>query len=132
VYDAAVPSLRWTKGGHYIAFQPYQIAVSNVEDREAAIKEVEGLVKLVNRTWERRAEITPDYETHQRPTPLAIYRLLPGTNCRRCGQPTCWSFALKLVAAQVRLAECLPLAEPQYADRLARLQGLVTDAPAIG
>jgi ArsR family metal-binding transcriptional regulator len=132
VYDAAVPSLRWTKGGHYIAFQPYQIAVSNVEDREAAIKEVEGLVKLVNRTWERRAEITPDYETHQRPTPLAIYRLLPGTNCRRCGQPTCWSFALKLVAAQVRLAECLPLAEPQYADRLAQLQGLVTDAPAIG
>ena len=132
VYEAAVPSLRWTKGGHYVTFQPYQIAVSNVEDREAAIKEVEGLVQLVNRTWERRAEITPDYETHQRPTPLAIYRLLPGTNCRRCGQPTCWSFALKLVAAQVRLAECLPLAEPQYADRLAQLQGLVSDAPAIG
>jgi ArsR family metal-binding transcriptional regulator len=132
VYDAAVPSLRWTKGGHYVAFQPYQIAVSNVEDREAAIKEVEGLVRLVNRTWERRTEITPDHETRQRPTPLAIYRLLPGTNCRRCGQPTCWSFALKLAVAQAKLAECTPLAEPQYAERLARLQAIVIDAPAIG
>lgn len=132
IYDAAVPSLRWTKGGHYVTFQPYQIAVSNVENREEAIKEVESLVRLVNRTWERRGEITPDYEMRQRPTPLAIYKLLPGTNCRQCGQPTCWNFALKLVAAQVKLVECLPLAEPQYAERLARLQAIVIDAPAIG
>jgi len=23
IYDANVPALRWTKGGHYVAFQPY-------------------------------------------------------------------------------------------------------------
>ena len=51
VYSAAGPSLIWTKGGHKVAFHPYQIAVSNVQDRDAAIREVEGLVKLVNRTW---------------------------------------------------------------------------------
>jgi len=132
VYNPSVPALTWTKGGQYVAFQPYQIAVSNVEDRQAGIKEVEGLVKLVNRTWERRDEIEPDYETHRRPTPMEVYKLLPGTNCKQCGQPTCFTFALKLVAAQARLEDCPPLFEPQYADRLAQLQAIVIEAPAIG
>lgn len=139
IYTAAAPAVTWTKGGHYVAFHPYQIAVSNVEDRDAAIKEVEGLVRLVNRTWERRAEIEPDYETHARPTPMALYKLLPGTNCKQCSQPTCFTFALKVAAAQVKLENCPPLFEPQYADRLAQLQrscataqGIVIEAPAIG
>lgn len=131
-YEPNVPSLRWTKGGHYVAFQPYQIAVSNVEDRDAAIREIEGIIKLVNRTWERRAEIEPSYEVRRRPTPLEIYKLLPGTNCRRCGQPTCFTFALKLAASQARLAECPPLWEPAQAERLVSLQEIVIEAPAIG
>ena len=132
VYKPAAKALTWKKGGHNIAFHAYEIATSNVEDREAATKEIEGLAKLVNRTWERRAEITPDHETHQRPTPMAIYQLLPGTNCKGCGEPTCFSFALKLAASQRKVADCPPLSEPAYADRLAALQAIVIEAPAIG
>ncbi|MGB9722456.1 MAG: (Fe-S)-binding protein [Chloroflexia bacterium] len=132
VYHPGALALTWTKGGHYVAFHPYEIAVSNVEDREAAIREIEGLIKLVNRTWERRAEIIPDYETHRRPTPMEVYKLLPGSNCKRCGQPTCFTFALRLAAAQARLEECPLLFEPEYADRLARLREIVIEAPAIG
>jgi hypothetical protein len=109
-----------------------QIATSNVEDREAAEKELKGLIELVNRTWERRAEIAPDYETHQRPTPMAIYKLLPQTNCKQCGEPTCFTFAIKLAAAQVKLSGCAPVFEPQYERNLAELEGIVIDAPAIG
>jgi ArsR family metal-binding transcriptional regulator len=68
----------------------------------------------------------------QRPTPMAIYKLLPNTNCKECGEPTCYSFALKLTAAQKKLANCPPLAEPQYAEKLAALEQIVTEAPAIG
>lgn len=131
VYNAAAPAVTWTKGGHNIAFHPYQIAVSNVKDRDAAIQEVEGLVRLVNRTWERRAEIEPDYEMRRWPTPMEVYKLLPGTNCKQCGQPTCFTFALKLAAAQVQSGDCPPLFEPQYADRLARLLAIASDMPAI-
>ena len=53
-------------------------------------------------------------------------------NCRQCGQPTCWNFALKLVAAQVELAACPPLGEPTYAERLAALEALLVPMPAIG
>ena len=132
VYNRAANTLTWKKGGHNIAFHPYEIATSNVEDRAAAVAELEGLIDLVNRTWERRAEITPDTTERQRPTAMALYKLLPGTNCRACGQPSCWNFALKLAAAQVELTACTPLYEPAYAEKLAALQTLLVSMPAIG
>ncbi len=131
VYHPNANALTWKKGGHNIAFHAYEIATSNVEDRVAAVKEVKGLIELVNRTWERRAEITPDTQARQRPTPMAVYKLLPGTNCKQCGDPTCWTFALKLVASQKKLADCPPLHENQYTDRLAALEAMIIDAPTI-
>jgi ArsR family metal-binding transcriptional regulator len=132
VYNPAAKALTWKKGGHAVAFHPYKIATSNVEDQAAAEKEIDGLVALVNRLWEHRAEITPDRETHQRPTPMAVYKLLPQTNCRQCGEPTCFTFALKLAAAQKRISDCPPLLTAPYAGKLAALQAIVVEAPAIG
>src|SRR3990172_2718384 len=132
VYHRAANALTWKKGGHNIAFHAYEIATSNAEDRDAAIREIDGLIKLVNRIWEQRAEITPDYETHQRPTPMAVYKLLPQTNCKQCGEPTCFTFALKLAASQKQITDCPPLSEPKYAERQAALQTIVIEAPAIG
>jgi ArsR family metal-binding transcriptional regulator len=132
VYHRAAQALTWKKGGHNIAFHAHEIGTSNVEDRNVAIKELDGLVELVNRTWERRDEIEPSYETRQRPAPMAVFRLLPQTNCRACGEPTCFSFALKLTAAQKTPAACPPLSEPAYAGQLAALEALLPEAPAIG
>ena len=132
LYLPEAKALTWKKGGHNIAFHDYEIATSNVEDRDGAEKELRGLIDLVNRTWERRAEITPDHTTRQRPTPMAIYKLLPNTNCKQCGESTCYSFALKLAVSQKKLADCPPLFESQYAEKLAALQEIVIDAPAIG
>jgi ArsR family metal-binding transcriptional regulator len=133
VYNAAAPALTWKKAGHNVAFHPYQIAISNVADRDAAIGEVESLIKLVNRTWERRAEIEPDHTSRRRPGPMDIYNLLPRTNCRACGQPTCYTFALKLTLGQVELADCPVIQEPAYAGQWAQLRDLLPeDMPAIG
>lgn len=37
---------------------------------------------------------------------LVIYKLLPKTNCKECGFPTCLAFAMKLAARQVELSAC--------------------------
>jgi ArsR family metal-binding transcriptional regulator len=132
IYHPSANALTWKKGGHNTAFHSYEIATSNVDDREGAEKELKGLIELVNRTWERRAEITPDTATRQRPTPMAIYKLLPNTNCKQCGEPTCYSFGLKLAVSQKKLGDCPPLFESQNADKLTALQEIVIDAPAIG
>jgi len=131
IYHPTANALTWKKGGHNIAFHAYEVATSNVEDRESAEKELEGLVDLVNRTWERRNEIIPNYETRQRPTPMAIFKLLPQTNCKQCGEPTCYTFAIKLAVAQKKLTECPLLFEQGFAEKLATLQDIIIDLPAI-
>ena len=78
-YIAQAPSLTWKKGGRNIAFWSYKIAIGHLEDRARAEKVAQGLVDLVNRTWERRGEIEPDYEMHKRPGPLEVDKLLPQT-----------------------------------------------------
>ncbi len=39
-------------------------------------------------------------------TGLQIYKLLPKTNCKECGFPTCLAFAMKLAAKQAELSQC--------------------------
>jgi len=42
---------------------------------------------------------------------IEIYKLLPKTNCKDCGFPTCMAFALKLAAKQVELSACPHVSE---------------------
>jgi ArsR family metal-binding transcriptional regulator len=109
-----------------------QIAIGNVEDYDVAVAELGELIGLINRTWERRAEITPVFETRQRPSLMTAYRLLPQTNCQECGEPTCYAFAIKLVATQKTMADCPPLFEPIHAEKRVALQGLIGAASAMG
>jgi acetyl-CoA decarbonylase/synthase complex subunit gamma len=39
-------------------------------------------------------------------TGLQIFKLLPNTNCRKCGYPTCLAFAMKLAAGRESLEKC--------------------------
>jgi len=40
-----------------------------------------------------RAEIEPRFEGAPKPSIIEILRLLPKTNCHKCGQPRCMVFA---------------------------------------
>jgi acetyl-CoA decarbonylase/synthase complex subunit gamma len=48
-------------------------------------------------------------------TGLQIYKLLPQTNCKECGFPTCLAFAMKLAAKQADLAACPYVSEASKA-----------------
>ena len=39
-------------------------------------------------------------------TGLQVFKLLPNTNCRECGYPTCLAFAMKLAAGKESLDKC--------------------------
>jgi acetyl-CoA decarbonylase/synthase complex subunit gamma len=60
------------------------------------------------------------------PGPLEIYPLLPGTNCKACGEANCMAFATKMAEHTVKLKACTPLFdEKKYAKKLSKLQELV-------
>ncbi len=46
---------------------------------------------------------------------IQIYKMLPQTNCKECGFPTCLAFAMKLAQKQVELALCPTVSEESKA-----------------
>jgi ArsR family metal-binding transcriptional regulator len=126
VYLPRGPVLSWRYEGHNVGFWPDRIAVDHLHSREEVDTWVARLVALVNDAWEKRHLIEPDHATHERLQPLELYRLLPGTNCKACGEATCFNLALKLAAGQVELAACTPIyEEPAFEERRGCLESLI-------
>jgi len=42
-------------------------------------------------------------------SPIDVYKLLPRTNCKECGEENCMAFATKLVNREVTIEKCAPL-----------------------
>lgn len=111
VYSSVVPSLTFYREGHMMTVQARQIGATRCADEAEARRLLDWLVQLINDTWERRDQIQPRYEEVPPLKPLEIYKRLPATNCRQCGEPTCLSFAAKVAAGQRAVADCTPLWE---------------------
>lgn len=47
-------------------------------------------------------------------SPVEIYRLLPRTNCKLCGCPTCYAFAFALISRKKKPADCPSLLEEEF------------------
>jgi 4Fe-4S ferredoxin len=45
---------------------------------------------------------------------MEIYKHLPKTNCKECDEPTCMSFAFKIISRERTIEECKPLFEEKY------------------
>lgn len=126
MYLPSGPAFSWRQDDHKIGFWPDRIAVDHLESREQAAEMIEKLVKLVNDVWARRDEIQPDATHRENLQPLELYRLLPKTNCKECGEGSCFSFALKLAAGQVELHKCAPVyTQEEYQDQRTQLEELL-------
>ncbi len=44
-------------------------------------------------------------------TGLEIFKLLPKTNCKKCGMPTCLAFAMQLAQKRAKLEDCPDVSE---------------------
>ncbi|MEW6141366.1 MAG: (Fe-S)-binding protein [Thermodesulfobacteriota bacterium] len=125
-YLPEVPAFSWRKDEHKIAFWPDRIAVDHLESREQAKSFLEELVKLVNDVWDGREQIEPEITSRENLQPLELYRLLPRTNCKSCGEASCFNFALKLAAGQIELEKCEPLfVELDYQEHRAQIESLM-------
>lgn len=127
-YNPDVPFLRFRREGHVIVLRPRQAAVSKLADDEEARRVLEWVKALVNETWERREQITPSHRRAASLTALQLYRLLPGGNCGKCGEPTCLAFAVKLAEEEATLEQCSPLLEAQHNEKRSQLVELLLSA----
>jgi ArsR family metal-binding transcriptional regulator len=108
-YLADPPAVTFKLQGKLISVQGRSITVNALKDEAEARKIVEWIRREINDAWEKRSEIEPRYEGAGRPKLIEILKLLPKTNCRRCGQPTCMVFAARLAEGAMGTENCTPL-----------------------
>lgn len=54
-----------------------------------------------------------------------IYKYLPQTDCGECGEQSCYTFAIKVIAGETEIDRCTPLRDPKYAINLEHLRALL-------
>jgi len=105
------PAVTFRVHGKIITVHPREIAVNALKDEEEADKIIEWLKREINDAWEKRDQIKPKYEGLPKPKLLEILKLLPKTNCRECGQPTCMVFASLVCQGAKSGHDCPPMDE---------------------
>lgn len=100
------PSVTFRIQGKLLTVHGRKIAVNALKDRDEAIKIVEWIKREINAAWEKREEIEPSFEGLPRINLMEILKLLPRTNCRECGAPTCMVFATQLAEGAKGTSDC--------------------------
>lgn len=113
--------------GHLITFRPRQIAITKLEDEKEAREVMEELKQVVNETNENKDHIKPAYTSKSVPRPTEIFKLLPGTNCKECGVPTCFAFAFKLTNNELEWKQCPLLLTEEFEANRHKLSEILHD-----
>lgn len=92
-----------------VSLYPGRIAAAKPDHIVDAWRLLEDIRRRMNGVWARRREIEPSYEMRKRPPALEIYKRLPQTNCRECGERTCLAFAAKLWRGKASPSMCAPV-----------------------
>ncbi len=99
-----------------------KVSMRMVKNENEAREELENLRNTINEAILKG--VVPAPREKARVELMDIYKFLPQTNCGKCGEQGCYSFAIKLMAGQVTLEKCTLLKEPKYAYNEEQLQFL--------
>ena len=113
-YNRHGPTLTFMHGYRMVNLYPRRITIAKADEIVDAWRVLELVRRRTNEVWARHAEIEPSYEMRRRPPALEIFKRLPGTNCRACGERTCLAFAAKVHAGQVPVRLCTPVLEGEF------------------
>jgi ArsR family metal-binding transcriptional regulator len=127
-YNEAEKILVVKKGGRLITFRPRQIALTKLEDESEARIVMEEVKQILNVTYANREQIKPTYTSRSIPRPLDIFKLLPGKNCKECGEPTCMAFSLKLVHDEIGWKQCPLLLTKEFEKNRLKLMEVLPDS----
>ena len=117
IYNHPANTLTIRKDQKLITLHALHITLAKIEDETEAEELLKWLKDLINETYDKRDQIEPNYSMAAELKALDIFKLLPGTNCKKCGEPTCLAFAVKLVGRDVEITKCDPLLSEKYQEK---------------
>ena len=117
IYNHPALTLTIKKDGKLFTLHAHHITLAKIEDEKEAEEILMWLKDHINETYEKREQIEPNYSMAAELKALDIFRLLPGTNCKKCGELTCLAFAGKLVGRDTEITRCDPLFSEKYQEK---------------
>ncbi len=99
-----------------------RVIVSMVKNESVAKKVLDEIKITINEAIKTGAVPVPKEKV--KIEVMEIYKYLPQTNCSKCSEKDCYSFASKLMIGEVTLDRCKLLKEPKYAINKEHLQVL--------
>ena len=122
-YNKNASALTYAKERRLINLYSIKATIAKADDIIDAWKILDEIKGLINKTYESRSTIKPNYEEKVKVTALQIYGWLPKTNCRLCGEATCLAFAVKLLQGEQKLSKCAPLStESKFTENMKIMQ----------
>jgi ArsR family metal-binding transcriptional regulator len=117
IYNHPALTLTIKKDGKLLTLHTHHITLAKIEDEKQAEEILGWLKNLINETYDKRDRIEPDFSKGADLKALDIFKLLPGTNCKKCGEPACLAFAVRLVGQEIEITKCIPLFSVEYQEK---------------
>lgn len=111
--------------GHLITFRPREIDITKLENEKEAYETMEELKQVINETYENRDQITPDFSSKKELKSSDLLKFFPGTNCKECGERTCYAFSYKLLRREAVITQCAPLFTDSFREKREKLLSLL-------
>ncbi len=128
IYNHPANTLTIRKDQKLITLHALHITLAKIEDEKEAEEVLDWLKDLINETYDKRGQIEPNYSMAAELKALDIFKLLPGTNCKQCGEPTCLAFAVKLAGREIKVRKCDPVFSEKYQEKQKVLAELLQTA----
>ena len=122
LYIPSAKTFTYKIESHIINIKDDRLTCTQLTNEAQCYEMIDHIMDVINDTWERKDSITPFEETRDRPNAIQLYKLLPKTNCKVCGQLSCMAFASKLILGTCRLYQCPQVQEEQYASNFKALE----------
>lgn len=108
--------------GKWITLHPQKIAIRGIKDIDEAHALLAWIKGQINDIYARRDTLTPRYLSQAGLKVMEIFKLLPMTNCKVCGYPTCMAYAAALREGEISPEACQPPGEEKYREKREKLQ----------
>jgi len=99
-----------------------KVTMTMIKNEAEAREALESLRSTINEAIAKG--VAPAPREKVRVEPMELYKYLPQTNCGKCGEQSCYTFAIKLMSGEASLDKCTSLKEPEYATNQEHLQVL--------
>jgi len=120
-YQTSSNSLMFKKGIIGFTLREDKIAITRFANLTEAHELLDWVKDLINDTYKRKSEITPNYKGRKQLGLLQVYSMLPKKNCKKCGEPSCMAFAAKLSKFEAEIDDCPLFNEKEYSESREKL-----------